>query len=144
MPLSSMQRCAEFRIDYELPYDVSSSPGSCGDYLPENSVFNRFIWQIGFLARNGFYILIDNRACLLTQRLSNWTYGEQLLFNSSSFYILDQLVQPDVHYVTCILDAFDALDWLIVRFIVMWHISYLPRPQWLLQVERQPCVPAHC
>jgi hypothetical protein len=29
--------------------------------LPVDSVFNRFIWNIGFLARNGFYILIDNR-----------------------------------------------------------------------------------
>lgn len=51
---------SDFPIDYTLPYDVPSSPGSCGDYLPQNSVFSRFIWQIGFLARNGMYVLIEN------------------------------------------------------------------------------------
>lgn len=48
-------------INNMLPYEVKSNPASCGDYLPTDSVFNRFIWNIGFLARNGFYILIDNR-----------------------------------------------------------------------------------
>lgn len=53
---------ADFSVNMTFPYDVPTSAGSCGDYLPVDSVFNRFIWNIGFLARNGFYVLVDNRA----------------------------------------------------------------------------------
>ncbi len=62
---------ADIAINYTLPYEVSSTPGSCDDYLPNDSVFNRFIWTIGFLARNGFYVLIDNRAFLCSTPCSS-------------------------------------------------------------------------
>ena len=52
---------ADFSVNMTFPYDVPTSVGSCGDYLPVDSVFNRFIWNIGFLVRNGFYVLVDNR-----------------------------------------------------------------------------------
>lgn len=33
----------------------------CNSYLPSDSVFNRFIYVVQFLARNGIYVLLDNQ-----------------------------------------------------------------------------------
>ena len=34
----------------------------CNDYVPNNSVYTRFLYVVGYLARQGFYILIDNHS----------------------------------------------------------------------------------
>jgi hypothetical protein len=33
----------------------------CNSYLPSDSVFNRFMYVVQFLARNGIYVLLDNQ-----------------------------------------------------------------------------------
>jgi hypothetical protein len=38
-----------------------STPGICNGYLPEDSTFNRFVYTVQFLARNKFYIMLDNQ-----------------------------------------------------------------------------------
>ena len=43
-----------------LFYEPASTPGTCNSYLPNDSTFNRFLWMVNFLARNGFYVVIEN------------------------------------------------------------------------------------
>ncbi|KAG1655305.1 hypothetical protein FOA52_007962 [Chlamydomonas sp. UWO 241] len=38
----------------------SHSANTCNEYLPNSgSVFDRFVWVVNYLARNGFYVIID-------------------------------------------------------------------------------------
>ena len=56
----------------ELPAPPTSGrAGVCNDYLPMDSVFNRFIYVVQFFARNGFYILLDNQLNFDTTVLEN-------------------------------------------------------------------------
>ncbi|RYF08132.1 MAG: hypothetical protein EOO40_08025, partial [Deltaproteobacteria bacterium] len=34
--------------------------GRCNDYLPNDSVWNRYKWVVNFYTHNGFYVLVDN------------------------------------------------------------------------------------
>ena len=45
-----------------LPFSPGHVAGSCDDYLPTDSTFGRFIWNINMLARNGIYVLLDNHS----------------------------------------------------------------------------------
>jgi hypothetical protein len=42
----------------ELDYWPVHMRGRCNDYLPSDSVRNRFVWVVQFLARNGFYVIM--------------------------------------------------------------------------------------
>ena len=56
----------------KLPAPPSSGQaGVCNDYLPNDSLFNRFIYVVQFFARNGFYILLDNQLNFDTTVLDN-------------------------------------------------------------------------
>lgn len=48
-------------LQVDPPADYGQSP-YCNDYLPEDSVFTRFLYVVGYFARQGFYVLIDNHA----------------------------------------------------------------------------------
>jgi aryl-phospho-beta-D-glucosidase BglC (GH1 family) len=45
--------------------------GACNEYLPNDSVWNRFKWVVTFYAHNGFYVLIDNHLREDTSALEN-------------------------------------------------------------------------
>ena len=34
----------------------------CNDYVPNNSVYTRFLYVVGYFVRQGFYVLIDNHS----------------------------------------------------------------------------------
>jgi aryl-phospho-beta-D-glucosidase BglC (GH1 family) len=34
--------------------------GTCNSYIPAQSTYERYLWVVHFLARNGFYVLVDN------------------------------------------------------------------------------------
>mmetsp|Transcript_3804 Transcript_3804/g.10936 ORF Transcript_3804/g.10936 Transcript_3804/m.10936 type:complete len:758 (-) Transcript_3804:1267-3540(-) len=50
---------------------TDGSGGSCNGYLPNDTTLSRFLWVIGFLARNNFVIMIDNHLNLDTSILDN-------------------------------------------------------------------------
>ena len=43
-----------------LPSPPPHTAGQCNDYLPNDSVWNEFVWVAQFFARNGFYVLVDD------------------------------------------------------------------------------------
>ena len=51
-------------MDSTLPFSTGHIAGSCNDYVPSDSTFARFLWNVHMLAANGMYVLIDNH--------SNW------------------------------------------------------------------------
>lgn len=46
-------------------------PGVCNGYVPNDSLFNRFVYVVQFFARNGFYIILDNQLNFDTTVLDN-------------------------------------------------------------------------
>lgn len=40
-------------VNPKLGYEPNMPPGTCDYYLPNDSVFNRFLFVINFYARNG-------------------------------------------------------------------------------------------
>ncbi len=42
----------------KLDYWPVHERGRCNDYIPSDSVWNRFVWVVQFLARNGFYVIM--------------------------------------------------------------------------------------
>ena len=68
-PFTGANICASMvrqgvKTDESLQVAPPSSYGSgiCNDYVPNDQVYTRFLYVIGYLARQGFYILIDNHA----------------------------------------------------------------------------------
>jgi hypothetical protein len=60
------------RIAVELPAPpTSGSGGVCNSYLPSDSVFNRFMYVVQFLTRNGIYVLLDNQINFDTTAIEN-------------------------------------------------------------------------
>lgn len=53
------ERSNPLQVAPPTTYGVS---GVCNDYVPNESIYNRFLYVVGYLARQGFYILIDNHA----------------------------------------------------------------------------------
>lgn len=47
--------------------------GQCNSYLPNDSVYTRFLYVIRYYARNGFYIILDNQLNLDTTAVDNPT-----------------------------------------------------------------------
>lgn len=46
-------------ISVSLPFPPSGgTAGICNSYLPSDTTFNRFMYVVQFLARNGFYLLL--------------------------------------------------------------------------------------
>lgn len=46
-------------ISVPLPFPPSGGTvGICNSYLPSDTTFNRFMYTVQFLARNGFYLLL--------------------------------------------------------------------------------------
>lgn len=53
-----------------IPYQVS---GNCNDYLPESSTLDRFYFVTDYLARNGFYVVLQNLdTSLATSQPETW------------------------------------------------------------------------
>lgn len=50
---------------------TGGSAGICNSYVPSDSTFNRFMYVIQFLARNGFYLLLDNQFNFDTTAITN-------------------------------------------------------------------------
>ena len=56
----------------ELPAPpTGGNSGVCNSYLPADSVFNRFMYVVQFLARNGIYVLLDNQINFDTTAVEN-------------------------------------------------------------------------
>lgn len=36
------------------------SANTCNEYLPSDTTINRFVWVVQYLARNNFYVIIDD------------------------------------------------------------------------------------
>jgi hypothetical protein len=60
------------RVDSTLPFSPGHIAGSCNDYLPSDSTFARFLWNVHMLAANGMYVLIDNHANWDTTIVTNY------------------------------------------------------------------------
>ena len=60
------------RIAVDLPAPpAGGSDGVCNGYLPADSVFNRFMYVVQFLTRNGIYVLLDNQINFDTTAVTN-------------------------------------------------------------------------
>lgn len=56
----------------ELPAPpTGGNDGVCNSYVPSDSVFNRFMYVIQFLTRNGIYVLLDNQINFDTTAVEN-------------------------------------------------------------------------
>lgn len=53
---------AGLQVNSTLPFSPGHIAGSCDDYLPSDSTFNRFLWNVHMLAANGMYVVIDNHS----------------------------------------------------------------------------------
>ena len=42
-------------------FAVSTPQGTCNSYMPQQNTFDRFLWTVDYLARNGFYVMLDNQ-----------------------------------------------------------------------------------
>ena len=82
------------------------SPGTCNDYLPTTSTFDRFVWVVKFFTHNGFYVLADNhlredKTALEDphQWVENWSQLLEALVDQDpitrSRLALDLLNEPD-------------------------------------------------
>lgn len=79
--------------------------GVCNDYLPNDTVLNRFLYVIRFFAQNGFYVLIDNHLNLdptAVQNPTGWVQNWKDLMTSivadplsSAYVLVDILNEPD-------------------------------------------------
>lgn len=56
----------------QLSNPAPQTPGVCNDYVPSDTVVNRFAYVVSFLANNGFYVLLDNQFNLDTTVLDNY------------------------------------------------------------------------
>lgn len=43
-------------VNVHLGYEPAQVPGYCDSYLPNDSTYNRFLWFVNFLARNGAHM----------------------------------------------------------------------------------------
>lgn len=81
------------------------NPAVCNSDLPTDTVRNRFLYVVQFLARNGFYVLIDNHLRTDTTVLTNpagWVQDWQALVTdltkdtqTKSHLLVDLLNEPD-------------------------------------------------
>lgn len=46
------------------------SPATINAYYQQSSTFNRFVWTVRFLCRNGFFVIIDNHTEVKTADLA--------------------------------------------------------------------------
>ena len=44
------------------PPSTYGESGVCNDYVPNDSVYTRFLYVVGYFVRQGFYVLIDNHS----------------------------------------------------------------------------------
>lgn len=59
-------------ISVALPFPPSGGQaGLCNSYVPADSTFNRFIYVVQFLARNGLYVILDNQFNFDTTAITN-------------------------------------------------------------------------
>ena len=42
-------------------FAVSTPPGTCNSYMPQQNTLDRFLWTVDYLARNGLYVMLDNQ-----------------------------------------------------------------------------------
>lgn len=63
---------AGVRVDSKLPFSPGHIAGSCNDYLPNDSTFARFLWNVHMLAANGMYVLIDDHSNFDTTIVENY------------------------------------------------------------------------
>lgn len=58
-------------ISVDLKYTPKGTKGVCNSYVPGDSTFNRFIFVVQFLARNGMYVMLDNQINFDTTAITN-------------------------------------------------------------------------
>ena len=116
-------------------------------------MFNRFIWNIGFLARNGFYILIDNRewtflpaeARHFKPMCHTTTFADIICFSLSQNSLQTlMLLAADLQFDQTVYD--DHAAWLLVRTscdVALEGLQHTPRLGIVLLVHRSTCVNAH-
>jgi hypothetical protein len=63
---------AGVKVDSTLPFSPGHIAGSCNDYLPSDSTFARFLWNVHMLAANGMYVLIDDHSNFDTTIVTNY------------------------------------------------------------------------
>ena len=61
------------KVDTTLPFSPGHMAGSCNDYLPSDSTFARFLWNVHMLAANGMYVLIDDHSNWDTTIVTDYT-----------------------------------------------------------------------
>ena len=94
----------------QLSNPAPQTPGVCNDYVPSDTVLNRFAYVVSFLANNGFYVLLDNQFNLDTtvlddyqQWLQWWPSLVQTVSQdtvAASMLMIDILNEPDCQGLT--------------------------------------------
>eukprot|EP00798_Chlamydomonas_sp_ICE-L_P006250 gene6250-2875_t len=86
-------------------YAVHQPSNSCNSYLPANSVLDRFVWVVQYLANNGFYVL---RWADIVARISNDPVAANAL-------MIDILNEPDNYGV-----KWPQLKWQLLTDMWRW------------------------
>lgn len=81
-------------MDSRLPFSPAHIAGSCNDYLPNDSTFARFLWNVHMLAANGMYVLIDDHSNFDTTIVTN--YSAWLAVSPHVSYLLPSSACVDV------------------------------------------------
>ena len=87
-------------------FAVSTPPGTCNSYMPQQNTLDRFLWTVDYLARNGLYVMLDNQFNLdqtATQQPALWvqrwtdlaTKLTQRYPLAASMSLIDILNEPD-------------------------------------------------
>ena len=87
-------------------FAVSTPPGTCNSYMPQQNTLDRFLWTVDYLARNGLYVMLDNQFNLdqtATQQPALWvqrwtdlaTRLTQRYPIAASMSLIDILNEPD-------------------------------------------------
>ena len=115
--------------------------GVCNDYLPNDTVLNRFLWVVQYFARNGMYVIIDNHVNLdptVIEDPAQWVkYWSQLMTSikqdplTAAYVLVDIMNEPDSQKIRweaqgslpgakdLYLDAMDAISAVIPTQIML-------------------------
>ncbi len=115
---SASYQCASLFHAGRIPVKNPVTPqkansGICNSYLPEDSTFNRFIYVVQFLARNNFYLLLDNQFNFDTTAVTDtqgWlearhSFVHQLNNNAAERMLSHSTAATDRHLVICALSV---------------------------------------
>ncbi len=108
---------------------------TCNEYLPSDSTINRFVWVVQYLARNGFYVIIDDHT-------EDATVNDKSKWVSTWSDIVTRISKDNVaakRLIVDILNEPDARGWgwntMTPLYLAVMDAIYPINPQVLFFVE---------